>query len=72
MKEQNPSRKVFSKKLTLDRETLQHLSYEDSARINGGMRPSWWSELDGCSLGNPCTSGCTGGSLRCAPPSFVC
>lgn len=61
MKEQNPSREVVSKKLTLDRETLKLLSSEDSARINGGRPPAGgWSELRGCSCndGGGCTSCC--------------
>ena len=58
------------RKLVLDKETLKVLSPSDTSRVQGGMPPEW-SDLRDCSLGNPCTSGCTTGSGNCLPPTFL-
>ena len=58
------------KKLVLDKETLKVLSPSDTSRVQGGMPPAW-SDLVDCSLGNPCTSGCTTGSVNCLPNTRI-
>lgn len=58
------------KKLVLDKETLKVLSPSDTSRVQGGALPIW-SDLRDCSLGTPCTSGCTTGSGNCTPPTYL-
>jgi len=58
------------KKLMLDKETLKVLSPSETSHVQGGMRPVW-SDLVDCSLGSPCTSGCTTGSGNCTPNSVI-
>ena len=58
------------KKLVLDKETLKVLSPSETSRVQGGAMPEF-SELVDCSMGRPCTSGCTTGSGNCTPPSFL-
>ena len=59
------------KKLVLSRETVRVLSPSDAQRVQGGMPPVGWSELRNCSLGSPCTSGCTTGSVNCLPNTVI-
>jgi hypothetical protein len=58
------------KKLVLDKETLKVLTPSDTSRVQGGMLPEW-SALRDCSLGTPCTSGCTTGSGNCLPNTVI-
>ncbi len=58
------------KKLTLNKETLKVLSPSDTRKVQGGL-PKQWSELANCSEGNPCTSGCTTGSVNCLPNTVI-
>lgn len=58
------------KKLVLDKETLKVLTPSDTSRVQGGALPIF-SELRDCSLGSPCTSGCTTGSGNCLPNTVI-
>ena len=58
------------KKLVLDKETLKVLTPSDTSRVQGGALPIF-SELRDCSLGTPCTSGCTTGSGNCLPNTVI-
>ncbi|HEX2585749.1 MAG TPA: hypothetical protein VHL14_11485 [Steroidobacteraceae bacterium] len=58
-------------KLKLNKETLKALTPKDASRVQGGLPRQGWSDLVGCSTGGgPCTSGCTGGSVRCSGGGF--
>jgi len=57
------------KTLKLNRETLRVLSPTDARRVQGGVPPI--SDLAGCTLGAPCTSGCTEDTKNCAPETWL-
>jgi hypothetical protein len=58
-------------KLNIRRETLRVLNPVDASNVVGGAVPI--SQLPGCSLGHPCTAGCTTTSVQanCDPPSIL-
>jgi hypothetical protein len=58
------------KKLVLNKETLKVLSPSDTSRVQGGAPPRL-TELDGCTLGTPCTDGCTRTSANCWPMTVL-
>lgn len=58
------------KKLVLNRETLKVLTPSEARKVQGGEMPEFSRMVD-CSLGAPCTSGCTRTSVNCTPTTYL-